>query len=240
MKSRSQNGSVYHTEGADSREVMDRNISFPDYITQQYLRLLVTILFSSFTAAVFLYPERFSFLRYPFSSLGSRYSPSGIPNTYSRMIFDLAMIFSSYTMYLLASYHRNRHPVPASSFYEFLSYLSAAGFLLMLVPCDSSEIRFVHSLGSAFVVGSHFIATLCRFAAVHQHVSKVVFSILLGTLIFFVLLYAFVWFMQYTVHPLLQKPAFIAIIGTELYGSSVSRKFGEHRIFGLLQNQHMH
>jgi hypothetical protein len=99
-----------------------------DLDTQHYLRLLVTILVSFITTAIFLYPERFQLGAYPFSCLGSRNTPLGLKNIYPRMVFDLGMVLCAYTMYLLARNFHRKNPVPDSAVYEFLSYISAVGF----------------------------------------------------------------------------------------------------------------
>jgi hypothetical protein len=211
-----------------------------DLSTQHYLRLLVTVLISFITTAVFLYPEKFLLGSYPFSYLGARNSPQGIRNIYSRLVFDLGMLLCGYTMYLLARYYHSRHPVPDSQVYELLCRISAIGFILMVVPCDLPEVTFLHSFGSGFVVGSHLFMATIRVVAVSHQIRPAVTMILLTTLIVSVLLYAVFWFFKLPNHPLMQKPAFAAIIYVELYGSSLSRYYGEHAVFRLIRSGQLH
>lgn len=211
-----------------------------DLSTQHYLRLLVTILFSFITTAILLYPEKFQMGPFPFSYLGRRLTPSGLQNIYSRIVFDTGMFLCAYTMYLLARYYSRKQPVPDAHTYEFLSYLTAVGFLLMVVPCDVPEVRFMHSIGSAFVVGGHFFLALIRIMAVHQHMKRWIVFILLSALIASVLFYAFLWIVKLPYHALFQKPAFAAIIYVELHGSSISRFQGEHKVTLSLQSQPLH
>jgi hypothetical protein len=210
-----------------------------DLNTQHYLRLLVTILVSFIAAAVWLYPERFQLGAYPFSSLGSKITPMGFKNVYARIIFNLGMFLSGYTMYLLARYYHRKHPVPESLLYEFLSYLSAAGFLLMIAPCDVPDIKFIHHIGSGFVVGSHLFMAGIRIVAVQQHLPSWNEFVLLATLIISVLFYAVLWIFRSQYDALFQKPAFAAIIYVELYGSRISRHCGEQKVFGQLQSEHL-
>jgi hypothetical protein len=208
-----------------------------DLNTQHYLRLLVTILFSFITAAILLYPERFQLGPFPFSFLGRKFTPSGLRNIYARIVFDAGMFLCGYTMYLLARYYQRKQPVPDSHMYEFLSYLSAGGFLLMVVPCDVTEVQFLHSIGSGFVVGSHFFMATIRILAVQQHMKQWVAFILLSVLLLTVLFYAFMWFLDLPYHPFFQKPAFAAIIYVELHGSSFSRFQGERKASLSLQSE---
>ena len=202
----------------------NRATTYPhDLQAQQYLRLLVTILFSFLTTAILIYPEEFRLDSFPFSYLGRKITPSGLTNVLSRIVFNLGMFLSACTMWLMARHYRKRHPVPDSPVYEFLSYLSAAGFTLMLVPCDVTSIRIFHSFGSGFVVGSHLIMSVIRLSAVSHHINKWTFRFILLTLLFPVLVYAIAWILDNPWHPLLQKPAFAAMIFVELYGSRISR-----------------
>jgi hypothetical protein len=211
-----------------------------DVYTQHYLRLLVTILVSFFTTAILIYPEKFLLGAYPFSYLGRRTTPLGLPNIYSRIVFDTGMLLCAYTMFLLARYHHRKHPVPDSALYEFLSYISALGFLFMIVPCDPGRVRFLHSIGSGFVVGSHFFMATIRVVAVHVHLRSWLTFILLSTLILAVVLYAILWFFKFPNHALFQKPAFVAIIYVELYGSHLSRFLGEYHLTDATQSEHQH
>lgn len=211
-----------------------------DMNTQHYLRLLVTILVSFFTTAILIYPEKFLLGAYPFSYLGRKITPLGLPNIYSRIVFDTGMLLCAYTMYLLARYYHRKHPVPDSAVYEFLSYISALGFLFMVVPCDPGRVRFLHSIGSGFVVGSHFFLAAIRVVAVHVHLRPWLTFILLATLILSVVLYAFLWFFKFPNHALSQKPAFFAIIYVELYGSHLSRFYGEQHVMHVTQSEQLH
>ena len=219
---------------------LDRGVSAAkDLNTQHYLRLLVTILISFITTSILLYPEKFLLGPYPFSYLGSKTTPLGMRNIYARIVFDLGMFLCGYTMYLLARYYHRRQPVPDSHVYEFLSYISATGFVLMLVPCEAPQVRFLHCIGSGFVVGSHLITATIRVIAVHHQLKPWAEFILLTTLIISVLLYAALWLFNLPNNALFQKPAFAAIIYVELYGSSLSRYHGEQKVFMSLQSQHI-
>ncbi len=214
-------------------------IAAKDLNTQHYLRLLVTILISFITTAVLLYPERFQLGAYPFSYLGSKTTPMGLRNIYARIVFDLGMLLCGYTMWLLARYYQKRQPVPDSHVYQFLSYLSATGFVMMVLPCDIQEVKFIHSFGSGFVVGSHLFMATIRVVAVHRNLKNWITFILLSTLIIAVLVYAVLWFFKVPYNTVMQKPAFIAIIYVELYGSSLSRYYGEHPVFATLKSEQL-
>jgi hypothetical protein len=208
-----------------------------DLNTQHYLRLLVTILVSFITTAIFLYPEKFQLGSYPFSYLGSRTTPLGVKNVYARLVFDLGMFLCGYTMYLLARYYHRRQPVPDSQVYEFLCYISSVGFFLMIFPCEVPEVRFLHCIGSGFVVGSHLFTAIIRVIAVHHHLRPWNEFVLLATIILSVLFYAALWIFKLPHDGLFQKPAFAAIIYVELQGSSLSRHYGEMKVFRALQSQ---
>jgi len=213
---------------------------YPDLSTQHYIRLLITVLFSFITSAILIYPEKFQMVMFPFSALGRKFTPSGLQNIYARIVFDAGMFLCGYTMYLLARYYSRKHPVPDAPIYEFLSYISAAGFFLMMAPCDVPEVRFLHSIGSGFVVGSHFFMASIRIMAVQQHMKRWSLYILLTILISSVLFYALLWFFELPYHPLFQKPAFAAIIYVELRGSTLSRFLGERKVRLSLQSQQLH
>ncbi len=202
-----------------------------DLYAQHYLRLLVIILIAFLATAVFLYPEKFLLGAYPFSYLGRTHSPHGLQNVSSRIVFNAGMLLCGYTMFLLARSYRHKQPVPESPVYEMLSYISAIGFFLMIVPCDLPRIRFLHAFGSGCVVGGHLFLALIRVVAVQTHLKPLVTFILLVSLLIPVLLYAFLWFFSYPAHPLFQKPAFLAMIGVELYGSRLSHAHGEYPVF---------
>lgn len=211
-----------------------------DLDTQHYLRLLVTIIVSFFTTAILLYPERFQLGTYPFSYLGSRTTPLGFRNVYARLLFDMGVLLCAYTMFLMARYYRRKQPVPDSIVYEFLSYTSTVGFFFMVAPCDVQGMKFLHSMGSGFVVGSHlFMATIRVIAVSHSQKPRLTL-ILLTTLFSSVLLYAGLWFVKHPSNALLQKPAFAAIIFVELYGSALSRYHGEIKVFNALHSVHHH
>ena len=84
-----------------------------------------------------MYPEKFLLGTYPFSYLGRKITPLGLPNIYSRVVFDVGMFLCGYTMFMMARYYHRKHPVPDSSVYGFLSHISALGFILMVMPCVS-------------------------------------------------------------------------------------------------------
>lgn len=220
---------LHHAQGGSKPGRRIRKC-YTDLDTQHYLRLLVTILFSFITTAILLYPEKFQMGSFPLSALGRRLTPSGLQNIYARIVFDAGMLLCGYTMYLLARYYARRHPVPDAPAYEFLSYLSSAGFVLMAVPCDVPEVRFLHSIGSGFVVGGHFFMASIRIIAVRMHLQGWLFWLLLSVLACCVLFYALLWFFRIPYHPLFQKPAFAAIIYVELHGSSLSRFRGEREV----------
>jgi hypothetical protein len=204
---------------------------FRDLNTQQYLRLLVTILISFITTSILVYPGKFFLGSYPFSYLGSTTTPLGLPNIHARIVFDLGLLLCSYTMYLMARYYQRRHPVPVSGVYAFFSYLSALGFVLMIIPCDAVELEILHSLGGAFVVGGHFIMAGIRVLALRYHLRAWLTFLLLATLVFCVIFYAILWLFGYPNQAWFQKPALAAIIYIELYGSTLSRYYGEQSVF---------
>ena len=210
-----------------------------DINTVHYLRLLVTILVSFIATAILLYPEKFLLGPYPFSYLGSKTTPLGHHNVYARLIYDLGMFLCGYTMFLLARYYHRNHPVPGSHIYEFLSYVSAVGFVLMVAPCEVPSVRFIHNIGSGFVVGSHLFMAGIRIIAVQHHLTAWNEFVLLATLIISVLVYAALWVFKLPYDALFQKPAFAAIIYVELYGSRISRYYGEQKVFGHLQSEHL-
>jgi hypothetical protein len=210
-----------------------------DLNTQHYLRLLLTILVSFIATSVLLYPGKFLIGIYPFSYLGSKMTPSGELNLYARFIYDLGMALCGYTMYLLARYYHRRHPVPESQVYAFLSFVSSLGFMMMIAPCDVQLVRFIHTYGSGFVVGSHLFMASIRIIAVQHSLSTTGVFLLLFTLITSVLLYAALWFTGAPNDALFQKPAFAAIIFVEFYGSRVSRHMGEEKVFHLLRSEHL-
>lgn len=210
-----------------------------DLNTQHYLRLLVTILVSFIATSILIYPGKFQLGAYPFSYLGSKVTPAGERNVQSRLVYDLGMALCGYTMYLLARYFRRKHPVPDSPVYELLCYISSLGFMMMIAPCDVLPVRFIHTFGSGFVVGSHLFMATIRIVAVHHWLSPLGTFLLLFSLIASVLFYAIVWFMGGGNDALFQKPAFAAIIYVELYGSRVSRHSGEQRVFRLLRPEQL-
>jgi hypothetical protein len=79
-----------------------------------------------------------------------------------------------------------------------------------------------------------------RVVAVHRGLKAWITFILIFTLVVAVLVYAVLWFIKVPYNTVMQKPAFLAIIYVELYGSSLSRYYGEQPVFGTLKSEQLH
>lgn len=159
--------SIYHE--------LNRNFNYLLYVT-----LLVFIL------GMITYGQPFSFTEHALSHFGRLHTQDGSNNTISLIIYGTGMILSSLICYRLSG-------MIEDSISHYLLMITAAGYILLIVPCDT--INIIHSIGGAMVIGSLWMLAVIQFHEIlkYRQTKRVyLYHLLLqGSVLPYAFLYAF-------------------------------------------------
>lgn len=184
----------------------------------EYFNYLMYVTLLVFILGMLTYGQDFSFLEHAFSHFGRLRTQNGNPNTLAMFIFGIGMILSSLICIKLSK-------LTEDSTSRLLFSISAAGYLLLIVPCDL--LNTIHAFGGALVIGSLWLLAVIKLHELIQQANRLryyLYHLLLqGT----VLPYAFLYAFDSPLCPLAQKFTLAGLIITLKLTLTESRKAAE-------------
>lgn len=169
----------------------------------RYFNYLMYVTLLVFILGMLAYGQDFSFRDHAFSHLGRLHTQDGSNNILSLMIYGPGMLLSSLICYRLSSLIADRAG-------HNLMRMAAAGYLLLIVPCDL--LRLVHSIGGGLVIGSLWLFALLGMYRLRSRAGNRKFLIQQLILQGSVLPYAFMYAMESPLCPVFQKFALAGLI----------------------------
>ncbi len=147
-------------------------------VTEDPYRLFryVSIVFlTGIVAGTLFYGEPFRFWDYPYSYLGTAKTISGYSNLIARVIFDMTLVVCSFLFLRIGFWYRIQEA--DNRIKEVLSYLGAAGAIIMLIPCDTHNLY--HSIGSSVFVLVLWVFMQGNLVKIKRRFNRTVFTIML-------------------------------------------------------------
>ena len=207
------------------------------YLAQNNLLFFFLLLTTGglFTIGMLCYGEPFLFWEYPLSDLGRTVTEGGYPNTFSFLLFSLAMLICGSIMLAIGLNFKRSGTIPNMRIKKNLSYVAAAGYFIALFPHNISNP--VHSVGSAMFVGSLWGLSIIFLLEARHQISPSKFYLLQLILQGTVITYAINFIFDTPIRQITQKFAVVGLMLVLKLSSRLVMKPVRERVLSLAREQ---